>query len=112
MIDAIDKNPANVYAVFCFIREYDGCPYHVIIYHCLIQMSLPGYLFMPFYRIKFRRTITLRPANIYICFKSSDRHIYDFFYLFCFCFDNIHPTSPDCLTNSDYFLYYCTTISR
>ncbi len=62
-------------------------------------MPLPSHLLMPFYRIESRRTITFCPANIYICFKSSDRHIYDLFYLICFCFDNIHLTSPDCLAN-------------
>ena len=99
MIGAINKNPANVYAAFCFIREYNSCPYQIIFDHCLIQMPLPGHLLMPFYRIEFRRTITFYPANIDICFKSSDRHIYDSLYLICFCFDNIHPTSPNCLIN-------------
>ena len=101
MIDAVNKNPANVYAFFCFIREYYGSPYQIIFYHCLKQMPLPGHLSMPFYRIKFRGALTFFPADITICFKSSDRHSYDFFYLFCLCFDNIHPTSPDCLTNAD-----------
>ncbi len=49
---------------------------------------------MPFYRIKFRRILTFYSTDITICFKSSDRHSYDFFYLICLCFDNIHPTSP------------------
>ena len=79
MIDAINKNPANVDALFCFIREYNGCPYQIIFYHCLIQMPFPGHLFMPFYRIKSRRAPTFYSANIYICFKSSDTHFYDFF---------------------------------
>ena len=40
------------------------------------------------------RTVSFCSANINICFKSSDRNIYDLFYLICFCFDNIHSTSP------------------
>ena len=94
MIDAINKNPAYVYAVFCFIREYNGSPYQIFSDHCLIQMSLPGHLLMPCDRIKFRRALPFSSADIDICFKSSDRHIYDFFDLFCSCFDNIHSTSP------------------
>jgi len=101
MIDAINKDPANEYAFFCFVREYNGSPYQIVSYHCLIQMPLPGHLFMPFYRIKFRRARAFYSANITICFKSSDRHIYDFIYLFFCCFDNIHPASPDFLTNAD-----------
>jgi len=61
-----------------------AAPYQIIFYHCLIQMPFPGHLFMPFYRIKSRRALTVYSANIYICFKSSDTHFYDFFYLFCF----------------------------
>ena len=64
-------------------------------------MSLARHLFVPFYRIKSGRTITFCSADIYICFKSSDRHIYDFFYMICFCFDNNHLTSPNYLTTSD-----------
>ncbi len=56
---------------------------------------------MPFYRIKSGRTVTFYSADIYICFKSSDRHFHDFFYLICFCFDNNHLTSPNCLTTSE-----------
>ena len=48
MIDGINKDPANVYAFFCFIREYNGSPYQILSDHCLIQMPLPGHLFMPF----------------------------------------------------------------
>ena len=100
MIDAVNKYSADVYAVFCFIREYNGCSDHVIFYHCQIQMPLPSHLLMPFYRIKSGRTVTFCSADIYICFKSSDRPFHGFFYLICFCFDNIHLTSPDCLTTS------------
>lgn len=53
-------------------------------------MPLSGHLLMPFDRIKSGRTITFCSPYIYICFKSSDRHIYDSFYLICFCFYNIH----------------------
>jgi len=97
VIDAVNKYSANVYPVFCFIREYNGCPDQIFFYHCRIQMSLPSHLFMPFYRIKSGRTVTFYSADIYICFKSSDRHFHDFFYLICFCFDNNHLTSPNCL---------------
>ena len=60
-------------------------------------MSFLSHLFVPFHRIKSGRTVTFCSADIYISFKSSDRHFHDFFYLICFCFDNIHLTSPNCL---------------
>ena len=90
----INKYSANVDTFFSFIQEYNGCPYQFFSDHRLIQMPLPGHLLMPFCRIESGRTISLCAADIYICFKSSDRHIYDFFYLICLCFDNIHPISP------------------
>ncbi len=58
MIDAVNKYSANVYAVFCFIMEYNGCPDQIFSYHCQIQMPFTGHLFMPFYRIESGRTIT------------------------------------------------------
>ena len=95
MIDAVNKDSADVYAAFCFIGENNGCSDQIVFYHCQIQMSFPSHLFVPFYRIKSGRTVTFCSADIYICFKSSDRHIHDFFCLICFCFDNIHLSFPN-----------------
>jgi len=42
MIDAINKNPANVDAFFCFIREYNGCPLPNHFLSLLDTNALPG----------------------------------------------------------------------
>ena len=36
VIDAVNKDPANVYAFIYFIRKHNGSPYQIIFYHCLI----------------------------------------------------------------------------
>ena len=97
MIDAVNKYSADIHTVFCFIPKYDGCSHNIFSDHCLIQMPLLSHLFMPFHRIISGRTVTFCSADIYVCFKCSDRHVYNSFQLVFFSCNNIHSTSSNVL---------------